>query len=49
LEQLARCSRMKRPTQRRGRPLDPAVGEAALRVTVELLDEHGYAGYASPT
>lgn len=27
---------------RRGRPLDPAVGEAALEATLELLDEHGY-------
>lgn len=29
---------------RRGRPLDPTVGEAALQATLELLDEHGYAG-----
>lgn len=35
---------MKEPKQRRGRPLDPAVGQAALRVALELLDEHGYAG-----
>jgi AcrR family transcriptional regulator len=35
---------MRQPTQRRGRPLDPAVSESALRVTLELLDEHGYAG-----
>jgi len=35
---------MQHPTQRRGRPLNPAVGESALRATLELLDEHGYAG-----
>jgi AcrR family transcriptional regulator len=35
---------VQQPTQRRGRPLDPAVSESALRVTLELLDEHGYAG-----
>jgi AcrR family transcriptional regulator len=29
---------------RRGRPLDPAVGEAALQATLELLDERGYGG-----
>lgn len=34
---------MTRPV-RRGRPLDPAVGEAALQATLELLDENGYGG-----
>lgn len=29
---------------RRGRPLDPEVGAAALRATLELLDERGYGG-----
>ncbi|HZY74955.1 MAG TPA: TetR/AcrR family transcriptional regulator [Jatrophihabitantaceae bacterium] len=29
---------------KRGRPLDPAVSQAALQATLELLDEHGYAG-----
>jgi AcrR family transcriptional regulator len=29
---------------RRGRPLDPAVSQAALQATLELLDERGYAG-----
>jgi len=29
---------------RRGRPLDPAVSEAALQATLELLDQRGYAG-----
>lgn len=28
---------------RRGRPLDPAVGDAALSATLALLDQHGYA------
>ena len=28
----------------RGRPRDPAVGEAALRETLALLDKHGYEG-----
>jgi AcrR family transcriptional regulator len=31
------------PTKR-GRPLDPAIGAAALRATLDLLDEHGYSG-----
>jgi AcrR family transcriptional regulator len=35
---------MDQPAQRRGRPFDPAISEAALRVTLELLDERGYAG-----
>jgi AcrR family transcriptional regulator len=35
---------VEQPVPRRGRPFDPAVGEAALRVTLELLDERGYAG-----
>src|ERR1700683_3850653 len=35
---------VEQPAQRRGRPFDPAVSEAALRVTLELLDERGYAG-----
>jgi len=30
--------------RRRGRPRNPAVDEAALAATLELLDEHGYAG-----
>ncbi|WP_240796654.1 TetR/AcrR family transcriptional regulator [Streptomyces sp. RFCAC02] len=31
-------------TARPGRPFDPAVGEAALRATLELLEEKGYTG-----
>ncbi|GHA76850.1 hypothetical protein GCM10010512_04220 [Streptomyces thermoviolaceus subsp. thermoviolaceus] len=31
-------------TKPRGRPFDPAVGEAALRATRTLLEERGYAG-----
>jgi AcrR family transcriptional regulator len=29
---------------RRGRPLDPAVGDAVLRATLDLLEQHGYDG-----
>ena len=35
---------MKPATARRGRPLDPAVSQAALTATLELLDERGYLG-----
>jgi AcrR family transcriptional regulator len=34
---------MAEASTKRGRPLDPAVGVAALRATLDLLDEHGYA------
>ncbi|HEY2717503.1 MAG TPA: TetR/AcrR family transcriptional regulator [Solirubrobacterales bacterium] len=35
---------MSSPATPRGRPLDPEVGAAALRATLELLDERGYGG-----
>ncbi|NUQ91106.1 MAG: TetR/AcrR family transcriptional regulator [Glycomyces artemisiae] len=31
--------------KQRGRPLDPAVGEAALRATRDLVEAHGYANF----
>jgi AcrR family transcriptional regulator len=34
---------MTQPARRRGRPRNPAVDQAALGVTLRLLDEHGYA------
>lgn len=39
-----KLGRVDEPTPRRGRPLDPEVGRAALEATVELLEERGYAG-----
>lgn len=35
---------MEETTKSRGRPFDPAVGEAALQATRSLLEERGYAG-----
>jgi AcrR family transcriptional regulator len=41
---MSRMGDTEAATKPRGRPFDPAVGEAALRATRTLLEERGYAG-----